>query len=48
MCSLIFRTTEFTIAQPGSLKFNGVKTKVIVNGAERPDSDPQPDRRQEI
>ena len=27
-----FPDHKFTIAQPGSLKFNGVKTKVIVNG----------------
>jgi hypothetical protein len=27
-----FPDREFTIAQPGSLKFNGVKTKVILNG----------------
>lgn len=28
-----FPDREFTIAQPGTLKFNGVKAKVIVNGA---------------
>jgi len=28
-----FPDREFTIAQPGTLKFNGVRTKVIVNGA---------------
>jgi len=28
-----FPDHEFTIAQPGTLKFNGVKAKVIVNGA---------------
>jgi hypothetical protein len=28
-----FTDHEFTIAQPGALKFNGVKAKVIVNGA---------------